>query len=40
MAETKPTAEAPHAIANAASAEDLMQHILTLGHIRMSVQDH
>jgi hypothetical protein len=33
MAETRPNAEAPQAIASAASAGDLMQQILTLGRI-------
>jgi hypothetical protein len=33
MAETRPTAEAPQAIANAASAGDLMQQILTRGRV-------
>src|SRR6266571_1275891 len=33
MAETRPNAEAPQAIASAASAGDLMQQILTLGRV-------
>ena len=35
MAETRPNADAPQAIASAASAGDLMQQILTLGRVGM-----